>query len=609
MNPPHPRPDVSYAKFAVRGVLYRLVLAVSVLASALISVAGAQTKIEQQKEEGSIQNTSRKNALVRGRVIYEDTRRPLRRVEVMIYDPANRSRGGRHLMAWTNGRGEFQFNNVPTGEYFVTVNAPGIIRSGPFDSEEAQKDLTTIAVDGNSQSEVVVRVKRGGAISGKVTYADGDPVVNASIRSLRKKDGKWITVYLGGPSTDRVLTDERGVYRVSGLSPGEYLIGAAEEKRGIELTAQDDPEGGRLLNRGLLPATYYDGTTSLSGATPLRVESGDELTGINIRLVERPVYSISGVVSFKGDDRPIARARVSLKRKDEEFDRSSDLEEPVVNTDEAGRFIFDEVYEGIYALTVTPPQANRRGYGNDQSASQANPDPAKKFVSKRLELNVVGTDLTNVLIEVSSGRRISGVVTVDGGKALPRNIFVLLEAVGGERHDQLSGPTQTDGIFSLEGIPSGRYYLRTAVPPNNEYYTKSVMHGGSDLTLEPLTIKEDEDIRNVRVVISPDVARLSGRVLASDGKSPERGVAILFVSANSVEQKTMHRRIYGLTNADGGFRVSGAPGEYVAIVMRTGERLYQLRGDELISRAAKAQRITLQPGENNRIELVIPSEK
>jgi hypothetical protein len=606
MNLPRTRPNASYAKFNIHAVIHMLVLPIWLLASPLISDAGAETKLEQQKDEGTIERTSPKKALVRGRVVYEDTRRPLRRVEVMIYDPANKSRGNR-LMAWTNGRGEFQLKDVPAGKYFVMVTAPGIIRSDQFDPEAAQRDLTSITVDGNSQSDVVVRVKRGGAVSGKVTYADGDPVINASIRVLRKKDTKWIPVYVGGRSTDRVLTDERGVFRISGLLPGEYLFGAAEEKLGIELTARDDPGGSRLLNRALLPATYYDGATSLSSATVLRVESGDEQTGINITLVERPAHSISGVISLKGENLPVARARISLHRKDEELARGSDLEEPVVNTDDEGRFVFDEVYEGAYTITVTPPQAYSQ-YGYDQSALP-NTNPPKQFVAKHIELNVADSDFTDVLIEVSSGRRVSGVVTVEGGKSLPRSIFVNLEPASGESRDQLSGSTQPDGIFTLEGIPSGRYYLRTAVPPNNEYYTKSVMHGRSDLTREPLTIKEDEDISNVRIVISPDVARLSGRVLTADGKSPQRGVAILFVSVDSVEQKSMSRRMYGFTNADGGFRVSGAPGEYFAIVVGAGEGIYQLRGDDLISRAAKAQRITLQPGENNRIDLVLPSEK
>jgi hypothetical protein len=283
------------------------------------------------------------------------------------------------------------------------------------------------------------------------------------------------------------------------------------------------------------------------------------------------------------------------------------LEDPVVNTDEQGRFIFDEVPDGSYTMTITPPRAYRR-YGEGQPASKAN--TVQKFAAKHLELNLVGTDLANLVIEVSSGVRISGIVTVDGGKPLPRNLVVFLEPAGGERADQLSAPMQADGTFTLEGIPSGDYYLRTnSMQPNNEYYTKSVTQGRADLAREPLSVREGEDISNVRIKISPEIARLSGRVLASDGKSPERGVGILLVSADPVEQKSSSRRMYGFTNADGGFRVSGAPGEYLVIVMRLGENFYQLIGDKLISRTAKAQRIMLQPGENDRIDLILPGER
>ena len=67
--------------------------------------------------------------------------------------------------------------------------------------------------------------------------------------------------------------------------------------------------------------------------------------------------------------------------------------------------------------------------------------------------------------------------------------------------------------------------------------------------------------------------------------------------------------MYGYTNPDGGFRVSGAPGDYLAIIMRPGENYYQMRGDALKLRAATAQRVTLQSGENTKLELVVPDNK
>src|SRR4030095_10657281 len=74
--------------------------------SGLLAVAFAQTNLPQQKDQ-STQTSSAKKGTVRGRVIYEDTRRPLRRVQMMLYDPANRPPV--HFSSWTNGRGEFQF--------------------------------------------------------------------------------------------------------------------------------------------------------------------------------------------------------------------------------------------------------------------------------------------------------------------------------------------------------------------------------------------------------------------------------------------------------------------------------------------------------------------
>ena len=605
MKPSPILPKLSYARIDVRAFPPVLIGTIVLLALASISVASTQAQSQQPKDEVPAKSTSTKGSLVRGRVIYEDTRRPLRRVQVSAYDPA--SKGRRHLMAWTNGRGEFQFKDVPAGKYFVVVEAPGIIRTEAFNAEESQADLTTVTVDGTAQAEVIVRVKRGGAISGKVTYADGDPVVNASMRVMRKKNGKWLLVYVGDGSRDRSVTDERGVYRLSGLSPGEYLVGAAEEKMGIELTAQDDPDGGNMLNRALLSTTYYGGAVSLTGATELRVEAGDEETDINITLAERSVYSIAGVVMLKRDQRPIARARISLKRKDEELNSNSYSEDLVVNTDEEGRFIFEEAPEGIYMMTVSPPH-EYRAYREGPPALEPKTGPIQKFAAKHQEL-IVAADVPSLIVEVSIGGRLSGVLTVEGGKPLPRVAFVSLQSANAEARDHLSAQIQADGRFTFEGITSGSYYLRTSVQPNGEYYTKSVMNGRSDITREPLPVNEGEDISNVRMVISADVARISGRVLSSDGKSPERGVGILLVPADSAEQKTISRRMYAVTNADGGFHVSGAPGEYSAIVIPRGENAYMLMGDQVVLRAAKAQRLVLKPGENTRIDLTVPIEK
>ena len=540
---------------------------------------------------------------VKGKVVYADSGRPLRRAQVTIYDPAERGRR-RHLLAWTNGRGEFQIRDVPAGKYFVMVSAPGVLNSSPVAREEAQRELTSVTVDGTSQADVTVRVKRGGAISGKVTYADGDPAVNAAIRVLRQQDGRWIPVYPSGLSGDRVLTDDRGVYRVPGLPPGQYIVGAAEQKWGVELTERDDPDGGNLLNRALLTTSYHGGAMSPGGATQLGIAAGEEKEEIDITLADLRAHRLSGVVTLKADGSPVARARLSLKRSGEDPALASELEEPVANTDEQGRFTFDEVPDGGYTMAVSPPSSFARRPEDYPTGSRTG--AGRKFAPKEVEVTIAGADLLNLPVVVSGGGHISGVVRVEGGKPLPRTVLIAAEDAGGEGRGGPLSPVrvQPDGTFTLEGLPAGGVYLRASVPPDHKYYTKSVSLGRVDMSREPLVVKEDEGLTDVRIEISPGVAQLSGRVLASDGKSPVPGAGVLLVPADLDQQVARGRRMYGMSNADGSFRVGGAPGEYLVIVVRAADTMYQLSGEALKARAADAQRVVLQPGESKQMDLI-----
>ena len=584
-----------------------LVVFVICLLASLTPTVTAQVQ-NPRPDENQSRSTGPKQSIVRGRVIYEDNRRPLRRVHLTIWDPAGKNRT-RPYDAWTDGRGEFQIVDVPAGKYFIEVSAPGIMRSELYETDEGARNLTSVTVDGTSTVDVVVRVRRGGAISGRVTYADGDPAINASVRIFRKKEGKWTQV-VTGRTYDDATTDERGIYRVSGLVPGEYVVGAAELKWGVELGAQDKPDGTRLLNRAVLGTSFYDGATTMTSATVLTIQAGEEQKDVNITLADRSAHSISGTVVFKSNTHGVSRARVSLKRKDESPAVLSDLEEPVTNTDENGHFTFDEVEDGNYTITITPPRWYSRGHDVPTAAQIA--DASQRFAARKLEVTVSGANLADLMIEVYRGSRISGTVAVDGGKPLPANVLVyaLLYALREVSQAETLSPirVQTDGTFSLEGVPPGLIYLRTSVPPDNPFYTKSVTAGRRELLRGPLLVKEGEDLTDVRIVISPDVALLSGRVIASDGKTPVAGVSVVLISTDADQQKSTSR-LYALTNADGSFRLSGAPGEYLAIIMRLSESSDELSNDALRIRNPKGQRIVLQSGENSKMEIVAPGDR
>jgi hypothetical protein len=197
----------------------------------------------------------------------------------------------------------------------------------------------------------------------------------------------------------------------------------------------------------VLGISYYDGANTMTSATVLTIQAGDEQKDINITLADRPVHSISGTVVFKGSTRAVGRARVTLKRKDESPAVSSDLEDPVTNTDVDGRFNFNEVEDGSYTMIITPPRWISRG-DNFPTAAQIT-DAGQRFAPRRLEVTVSGASLADIMIEVSSGSRISGTVTVDGGKPLPAT--VLVHALAEVRQADTVSPirVQTDGTFQL----------------------------------------------------------------------------------------------------------------------------------------------------------------
>jgi len=121
---------------------------------------------------------------------------------------------------------------------------------------------------------------------------------------------------------------------------------------------------------------------------------------------------------------------------------------------------------------------------------------------------------------------------------------------------------------------------------------------------DPLKLVEGEEVANVRIVISPHVAQLTGRILAPDGKTPQRGVGVVLIPGDPAEDK-FRSRMSAVTNADGRFRVTGAPGEYVVLVVRREENPYQLTSEVLRQRTTGAQRIVLQPDENRTLELTM----
>lgn len=107
------------------------------------------------------------------------------------------------------------------GRFRLSAMKPGAFRL--MLSREGYADVAVAGVIG-SDTTVVIRLPKSGAISGEVRNAEGQAVRGALVMPLRLIGATRIPE----PLRDRAAyTDDRGVYRLFGLLPGEYRLAAS----------------------------------------------------------------------------------------------------------------------------------------------------------------------------------------------------------------------------------------------------------------------------------------------------------------------------------------------------------------------------------------------
>jgi hypothetical protein len=574
------------------------------------------------------ENVKAKTTL-RGHVSYEGTGKPVRRARLILLARNNR---GAEVTGITNARGEFQIKNVPEGKYFIMVDAAGIVtpislidieslNSDKVDYEEIGKQFEEVSIDGINDKEVEVHARRGGAISGRITYQDGDPAINVQVVIMRRRNGELKPFFtsLSASALFGYRTDDRGAYRFAGLPPGEYVVGATEniEHGDARRNSDDEFMGGAMLGGNSLVMTYYQDATNARNATSIQIASGEEEKNVDITLAERALHMISGTVKARNDGRPLAHARVSLTSKENNsvFNQVVPFSEflPASETDEMGQWSFNEIPDGNYVITVQPAYEAPETMSVTPVESQEAParilsHNKKKFSQKQQDVKVAGHDVTNLVVEMAEGARVSGTVTVEGGKPVPGGLFISIQP-----SDEQPAPTaptvlSPNGNFILDGLPSGKLNI-FVYTPENKYYVKSIIAGGVDLLREPLLVQESVEIKGVRVVLSTEGGTLTGHVLNGPGGPPLSNTRIVLYPVDPALWTRPGRVIFDGTDETGAFNVSGAPGEYLFVVMRNGESAQLLNEEFVKSRAATATHVTLLANEPRSIEVIAPGVK
>ena len=175
--------------------------------------AGLVAATEKEKTAG-IDAALTLGGIVNGTVTDENTRSPLDRVRVDIYDASHDTVGYGH----TDASGRYAVGGLPTGAYrvlFRDYDGRRAYLSEWYDDQPDFASADLVAVTGKGKANVDVALRLGGIISGTVTDENtGRPLGNIQV-----------SVYDSlGESLAGAGTDSSGNYTVGGLPTGDYKV-------------------------------------------------------------------------------------------------------------------------------------------------------------------------------------------------------------------------------------------------------------------------------------------------------------------------------------------------------------------------------------------------
>lgn len=556
---------------------------------------------------------------ISGRVVVADApEKGMRRVTVMlgagdqIKIPVN---------VVTDDAGRFSFTGLQAGTYTLVANRAAYVTAtyGAKTHGRAQGAPITLAA-GQQVTGLVIPMIHGAAMSGTVRLPSGAPGANLEIMVLSVKSGAQRRL---SPVLVPGRTDDRGMYRVFGLPPGEYVvrveIGASARFEQMRATtaaeiawASSLPASRASASPGTAAPTtplppapassqpvaytsvFYPGVVDAAAAVAVTLAPGEDRTGLDIMGSLVPTATVSGRVIGADGEVPTG-LQIRLETIGGTGAGLSDLMNNLI-----GR-AFARVVRDEFTVPNVPPGRYRviaRGKPATPAAAPARPAATGMMDIMGMMggggggltlwadqvVEISGQDLSGLVLRLQPGLTVSGRIEFETTKPQPPDPSSarigfnsasvepgssLMEAMAKVMTGTF-GSAQKDGSFNVSGLIPDRYRL-LFVPPNvmlppplmpvqpGGFVLKSAMLNGADIADVPLDLKAGAEIKDLVVTFTDKITKLSGVVEDQAGK-PIIGFPIVVFSTNAAHWTFGSRRIAEARPAsDGAYKVLGLP--------------------------------------------------
>jgi 5-hydroxyisourate hydrolase-like protein (transthyretin family) len=446
------------------------------------------------------------------------------------------------VFTYTNSIGEYTLTGLETGNYRVGFGAHDYLFL-TYDNKTTWENADFVSVTlGQTTDNINGALTFGGSISGHITDADGGaPLEGAYVYAFDSPTAAEVC-YDCPSYVSFDQTDASGAYSLDGLATGDYYV---------KFGKQD------------YLTSYYDGHSRLLDGDPISVTATQITSNIDAALILGG--KISGHVTSTKDNSPLDEVDVYVY---DAPDSAIENYMQIRRTNSNGLYTVNELPAGDYYLRFVKNGYREVYYDNQSILSQANAvTVGLSQITENIDasLDQMGI-ITGRVTDAASGEPVAGVeVAVYDISYIP------------PLNPKDYGMTDEDGIFMIDGLEPGNYYLKFSKPGYLPiYYDQKQSLSEADsvgAAINSITGQID-------AVLSPG-GTISGNVTdAQSGDPLENAGVCLYTDPNAEPCEVGDWYIFGngaidgiFTDAEGHYSFESLPtGTYYVEFVRYGER-------------------------------------
>lgn len=490
----------------------------------------------------------------------------------------------------SDAQGRYSLRDVPAGQ--ARLNAGGMPGPDPF-AGSATKVIQLAA--GQELRSVDFPMQGMGAVSGKVTDGDGNPVAGANVMLVTReyalgalrysvwvmahtdKQGEYgrggVNFWFAGPgrtfqedaarfALSRELTvlqaSLHGGDKNSGLPAGipvdaGRVYVAAAWKDGPLIAKPGDQPIPMEERKPILAPVWYLGSRDMAGASPLTVAPREHREHLDFRLESVPSYCIEGNEPNGGSPEAL---RFGVTLSDARFAQAPGVAVALMKSlDNASgapnRFRVCNLPAGQYRLT-----------------SFVQPQSGGVPIGFRSEVvTVTDRDVTGLALAGEGFVSMAGEVAWDGAPPGDTGLAAVTVQLRPLTRDAIKGESESvktavPGTFSFDSLLPDEYAVRISGVPAGAY-VKDVTYGGQSVLHAPLRPGSGTAMR---ITLARDGGRIAAQVADADA-NPVADAYVVVMPEGVISEVTLaDTMVLGRTDQSGAW-TSGllAPGKYVVL--------------------------------------------